>query len=238
MSFQVLNNIHAPRHVLLALLNDKFEVDFGRVIPCHSDLTLVGDMNSLQIAEQAVDDLLSNASSTTLSQSQEQEVESKAFHYVETLKPTELNLFSQMMKNILNHGAKRNLDFNCKKWGAYTNAFAQVPVSINDLDKDLFFHTKVGTAELIISELSKMYPSETIHFRYKQLESDPFIGYVVFKNGMALERNERPYDETPTNKKYWWEFNIALGNDYDIATGKTTLLESSIGDAASQGVLF
>jgi len=130
-----------------------------------------------------------------------------------------------MMKNIINHGAKRDFDFNCKKWGAYTNAFAQAPISINDLDTDLFFHTKSGTAELIVSELSKMYPSEKIYFRYKQLEVDPYIGYVVFKNGGALERNERPYYETPSSEKYWWEFNIQLGKDYDIATRKSALLE-------------
>ncbi len=205
MGFQVLNCINAPRHVLMSIMN-KNEIDFELVIPTPKGLALEGDMHGLYNAKRAVNQAMSNI--TEQSKLTSDVVASLVTSFKQLLSEPEMHLFKQMMNNLSRHGFESDSDFKRYNWGLICNAFGQSPASTNELSSQLLFHTKNGSACIIIRELAKRFPRQTVTHRYLQLESNPFCGFVTLKGETVIESGDAPcWDEqTKEQRSYWGAF--------------------------------
>lgn len=201
MPNHVTNKINAPSHVIAALVNDKGNVDFGRVVAFTGEFPWDGiNMAAEQLADVVTGKELSDNPLLASLQAS-----NRARTKVQDLSDESFEQFVQMLRNFRKCGVFHDMDFAREQWGTKWNAYECVV----DIDAGTAqFDTAWSCPTPLLTKLSQQHPNDLIEVTFADEDIGSNCGTFSLKNGEVIESDLAPYwsDMSDEQKKRWRVF--------------------------------
>jgi hypothetical protein len=198
----VTNKVQAPKHVILAMLNDKGRVDFNTAAPFpgpHNDWD--GIFLEAETAAEAVLGIALNSHPliSALEQSNRERVN------INSMSEESFRQFVGMLENYRACGYLHSMDFARKVWGTKWNA---CEATANPDEGRCQFDTAWSCPMGVLVKVSERFPDEAITVTYADEDIGSNCGTFTLKAGEVVEQDIAPRwsDLDEDGKARWREF--------------------------------
>jgi hypothetical protein len=201
MPNHITNKIKAPTHVIAALVNEKGDVDFRRVIDFTGEFPFNGvSMAAETIAESVVGKGLSDFEPLAALQAH-----SRAKTKIQDLTDECFEQFVQMLRNFRKCGVFHNMDFAREQWGTKWNAYeCEVDIEAGTAK----FNTAWSCPEPVLEKLSRQFPVDLIEVTFADEDIGSNCGTFTLKNGETVASDIAPSwsNQSDAEKAKWRAF--------------------------------
>ncbi|WP_250502796.1 hypothetical protein [Caballeronia sp. AZ7_KS35] len=201
MPNHVTNKIKAPSHVIAALVNEKGNVDFGRVIAFTGEFPWDGvNMAAENLAEVVTGKPLSDHPLLA-----SLEAANRAETKVQNLSDESFEQFVQMLRNFRKCGVFHGMAFARQQWGTKWNAYECV---VDVAAGTAQFDTAWSCPEPVLTKLSSQFPDDQIEVTFADEDIGSNCGTFTLKAGSVISSDIAPSwrDMTDEQKAKWRAF--------------------------------
>jgi len=197
MPNHVTNKIKAAPHVLSAMLNDKGEVDFNRVIAFTGEWPFDGVyLDAENLAEHVAGVVEENQLIAGL------RALNRAKISIKTMPDKSFEQFVQMLRNFRKCDIFHDMDFARKHWGTKWNAYDQ---TVDAAAGTAQFDTAWSCPTPVFEALSKKFPDERIEVQFADEDIGSNCGSFTLKNGTFIAQDLAPsYSQQSDEDKAKW----------------------------------
>ncbi len=209
----ITNKVKAPSHVINAILDDKGNVDFNRVIAFEGEFPWDGVMMDAEtLANTVIGAQLDSHPLIAMLQTSNRERTN-----IKTLTDESFEQFVQMLRNYRKCDMLHGMDFARKHWGTKWNACESVA---NASAGTAQFDTAWSCPAPVFEALSKKFPDDVIEVTFADEDIGSNCGSFTLKAGEHIASNVAPsYDKQSDDEKARWRafaYEVKGRNPEDI----------------------
>lgn len=201
MPNHVTNKVRAPRHVIEAILGEKGNVDFNRVISFTGEFPWDGiSLDAEMMAEIVTGKGLHENPLIAMLQAGNRERAS-----VKALSDESFEQFIQMLRNFRKCDVLHNMDFARREWGTKWNAY---DCTVDAPAGTASFDTAWSCPRPVFEALSKKFPDAVIEISFADEDIGSNCGKFTLNGGVVVQSEIAPYfsKQSDEEKARWRAF--------------------------------